>query len=131
MAWFMWVVSLDGRWVSADPNGATRPRSRRRVAAGSADAESAHQVVQRRAADTQHLGCAGDVAVDLAEHLHDRAALRIVADLPQVEDLRLRVLDVEVEVVGVDELPVGHDHSAFHAVLDLADVAGPTIGLDG
>ncbi len=70
----------------------------------SADAEAPHEVVQRRPADAEHLGSPCDVAVDLAEHLQDGAPFGVVADLAQVEDPRLGVLDVEREVLGADEL---------------------------
>src|SRR4029079_6629495 len=89
------------------------------------------EVVQRRAADAEELGGAGDVVIRPAQRVADRLAVGDLAGRAEVDELGLyRSIRPEVEVGRSDAAPVRHDDCALDAVLELADIAGPGIGID-
>src|SRR5262245_28837480 len=88
------------------------------------------QIVERRATHLDLAGRACDVAGVTRERLDEQAALGVVARL--LERARTLVLRLrQFEVLGSKVSVTRQDHASLHAVLQLAHVAWPGVGLDG
>ncbi len=109
-----------------------------------ADAEGFHFAVEVGAFEAEGLGGAGDVAHAAVEFFEDVVALVGFASLQEGGELFATVgatvgggaavgaLDEHGEVLGFDALDFGiEDEDALHDVAELADVAGPVVGLEG
>ena len=86
------------------------------------------QVVQRRPADPEQLGSAGDVVLGAAHRLADRLAVGNFPRRTQVDRQHVIAWDdscLEIEVASGHALSVGHDYGALDAVFQLADIARP------
>src|SRR3546814_4686212 len=81
--------------------------------------------VKRRAADPEQLGGAGDVVLGAGEGLANGLAVGLLAGRLEVDGKATLLADAEIEVLGGDELAVGHDDRPLHPVLELADIARP------
>src|SRR3546814_5433116 len=86
------------------------------------------EVVKRRAADPEQLGGAGDVVLGAGEGLANGLAVGLLAGRLEVDGKATLLADAEIEVLGGDELAVGHDDRQLHPVLEPADIARPEIG---
>ena len=79
-------------------------------------------------ADAQKLGGLGNIAVGKRQSLRRQALFDPRHFLAQIE-IPVAELDVaQIQVLGGDALVFRHDHCAFHLVLQLADIAGPSVG---
>ncbi len=105
-----------------------------------ADAEGFHFAVEVGAFEAEGLGGPGDVAHAAVEFFEDVVALVGFASLQEGGELFATVgggaavgsLHEHGEVLGFDALDFGiEDEDALHDVAELADVAGPVVGLEG
>ena len=95
------------------------------------DSQLLHQLVERRAADAQILGGAGDVFVVLGEHPEHHLLLQGLTGIAQAQPLVFPLGRLQLQIAGRHLAPLGHDDGAFHPVFQLAHVSRPVVILDG
>lgn len=89
--------------------------------------------VQRGFSDAQELGCLLSVAPRSFEHRFDMRPFHRFERGVGADDARaqigraLRATGSEAEVTRLEELRFCHDQGSFHRVLELPDVAGPSV----
>src|SRR6185312_17072710 len=94
------------------------------------DVVALDEVVERRAGYAQKLRGARQIAAGDCERLPRRLHLGALARDSQVEVFGIFARILQTEVDGGDDGPFGHDDRSLDAVLELAYVARPRVGLD-
>src|SRR5512142_245199 len=89
------------------------------------------KVVERRPADPEELGRTRDIILAPAHRLSDRLSVSDLASSAKIDGLNFLIgVPGKIEIGRRDAFAIGHNHGSLDAVLELADIAGPAVGID-